>query len=54
MNSRFARCAAAALCAGLLGVAAQAAPPKRFVYLRNIAPSIAQDMRYATARNWLS
>jgi D-alanyl-D-alanine dipeptidase len=52
MNGRFARCAAAALCAALLSGASQAAPPKRFVYLSDIAPSIAQDMRYATAHNF--
>jgi zinc D-Ala-D-Ala dipeptidase len=42
----------AAMGAVLLAAAAQAGPPKRFVYLRDVAPSIAQDMRYATAANF--
>jgi zinc D-Ala-D-Ala dipeptidase len=36
----------------LFAPAAQAARPQRFVYLRDVAPSIAQDMHYASADNF--
>ncbi len=42
-------CGQARICAAEHG---SAALPKGFVYLRDVAPSIVQDMRYATARNF--
>ncbi len=48
-------CLAAAACFALAGPAMGAGAdklPEGFVYLRDIAPSIVQDMRYATANNF--
>jgi zinc D-Ala-D-Ala dipeptidase len=42
----------AALGTVLLVSGVQAAPPKRFVYLGDVAPSIVQDMRYASPANF--
>ncbi len=41
-------------CMGGSAAAANAnVPPQGFVYLRDVAPSIVQDMRYATANNFI-
>ncbi|MGO9234921.1 MAG: M15 family metallopeptidase [Methylocella sp.] len=48
-------CLAAAACFALAGPAMGAGAeklPQGFVYLRDVAPSIVQDMRYATANNF--
>lgn len=48
-------CLAAAACLALAGPAMGAGAeklPQGFVYLRDVAPSIVQDMRYATANNF--
>ena len=52
---RHAVCLAAAACLALAGPAMGAGAdklPQGFVYLRDVAPSIVQDMRYATANNF--
>jgi zinc D-Ala-D-Ala dipeptidase len=45
-------CTIALILASLSPAAARAALPAGFVYLRDVAPGIAQDMRYATADNF--
>jgi len=45
--------AAGALALGLSQALAQAALPENFVYLRDVDPSIAQDIRYASSNNFV-
>src|SRR5215470_18930015 len=45
--------AAIVLAAPMQGAAAQGALPTGFVYLRNVDPTIAQDIRYAGADNFV-
>jgi zinc D-Ala-D-Ala dipeptidase len=55
MHRKRAVCLAAAACFALTGYAMAAGAdklPEDFVYLREVAPSIVQDMRYAAAKNF--